>query len=127
MTLSAVLASFFGAALASLGMGGGSILILYLTVCLGLDQLKAQGINLVFFLPVAAAALFLHQKHGLIRWQPALSFAAPGCVGVFAGQKLALAVGSEPLGKLFGGFLLFIGLRELFAKEQPEDDQKHSS
>ena len=112
----AVAASFFAAIIGALGMGGGSVLIIYLTVYLGLEQLEAQGVNLVFFLPVAAVALVFHQKHGLIKWRTALPCTAIGLVGVYFGQKLAMYVGSSLLGKLFGGLLLIIGLRELFAK-----------
>jgi len=112
----ALAASFFGAVIGALGMGGGSVLIIYLTVYLGLEQLKAQGINLVFFLPVAAVALIFHHKHRLIKWRVALPCSAIGLVGVYFGTRLAMYAGSSLLGKLFGGFLLIIGLRELFAK-----------
>jgi len=112
----AVGASFLGAVIGALGMGGGSVLIIYLTAYLGLEQLAAQGINLVFFLPVAAVALIFHHKHSLIKWKVALLCAAVGLAGVYFGQMIAMRVGSELLQKLFGGFLLIIGLREIFAK-----------
>ena len=114
-------ASFLAAVLGALGMGGGSVLIIYLTAHLGLEQLEAQGINLVFFLPVAALALFFHQKNGLVRWRVALPCIALGLVGVYFGTKLAMHVDPSLLGKLFGGFLLTIGLREVFAKN-PQND-----
>ena len=113
----AIGASFLAAVIGALGMGGGSVLIIYLTAYLGLEQLAAQGINLIFFLPVAAVALIFHHKHGLIKWKVALPCAAVGLVGVYFGQMLAMRVGSELLQKLFGGFLLIIGLREVFAKK----------
>ncbi|MCL2857508.1 MAG: sulfite exporter TauE/SafE family protein [Oscillospiraceae bacterium] len=113
----AIGASFFAAVIGALGMGGGSVLIIYLTAYLGLEQLAAQGINLVFFLPVAAVALVAHHKHGLIKWQVALPCAVVGLAGVYFGQMLAMHVGSELLQKLFGGFLLIIGVREVFARE----------
>ena len=120
----AILAAFFGAVIGALGMGGGSVLIIYLTAYLGLEQLKAQGINLMFFLPVAAVALILHQRHGLIRWRVALPLAGLGLAGVYLGSRLALHIGSPLLGKLFGGFLLIIGLREVFAKEKIAQSEK---
>lgn len=113
----AVAASFLSAIIAALGMGGGSVLIIYLTAYLGLEQLAAQGINLVFFLPAAAVALIFHQKHGLVRWRVALPCALLGLVGVYFGQLFAMRVGSQMLGKFFGGFLLLIGIREVFAKK----------
>jgi hypothetical protein len=104
-------------------MGGGSVLIIYLTAYLGLEQLTAQGINLVFFLPVAALAVIAHHKHRLIKWKLALPFAALGLAGVYLGHIIAMRVGSALLGKLFGGFLLIIGLRELLAKSPEKQDK----
>ena len=120
----AVAASFLGAVIAALGMGGGSVLIIYLTAYLGLEQLAAQGINLVFFLPVAAVALISHHRHGLVKWRVALPLAAVGLAGVYFGQMLAMQVGSELLQKLFGGFLLIIGLREVFAKKPRDEGER---
>ncbi len=123
----AVLASFFGAVISALGMGGGGILLIYLTVYLGMSQLEAQGINLVFFLPVAAVALCVHAKHKLIRWKMVLPFVALGLPGVWLGAWLAQKVGSELLSKLFGGFLLIIGIRELSFKAPDKPDQNEQS
>ena len=111
------LAAFAGAALSALGMGGGGILILYLTLVAGMDQLAAQGINLVFFLPVAAVALLFHAKNKLVKWRVVLPCVALGLPGVWLGAKLAEYCGSELLSKLFGGFLLVIGIKELFSKK----------
>ena len=116
----AIGASFLAAVIGGMGMGGGSVLVIYLTAYLGLAQMQAQGINLIFFLPVAAVALFFHQKNRLIKWKLALPIAALGLVGVYFGVKLANHLGSDLLGKLFGGFLLIIGLREVFAKKAAE-------
>lgn len=121
-TALAIAASFFGAIISALGMGGGGILLIYLTTFLGMEQLQAQGINLVFFLPVAAVALFIHAKNKLVKWKVALPCVALGIVGVYFGTKLAMYIGSEMLGKLFGGFLLIIGAREVFSKPPEKKD-----
>jgi len=84
----ATAASFFGAVISALGMGGGGILLIYLTAYLGMSQLEAQGINLVFFLPVAAVALVIHAKHKLIRWKVVLPFVALGLPAVWLGRGL---------------------------------------
>lgn len=107
-------ASFLGAVLSALGMGGGGILLVYLTAYLGMEQQTAQGLNLIFFVPVAVVALCIHAKNKLIRWKIALPCVLVGLVGVWLGAKLAMSLDSQLLGKLFGGFLLLIGLRELF-------------
>ena len=52
--------------LSAFGIGGGSLLLIYLTSFAALDQHQAQGINLLYFLPAAAAALPAHHKNGLL-------------------------------------------------------------
>ena len=58
--------------LSAFGIGGGSLLLIYLTAFAALDQHQAQGINLLYFLPAAAAALPSHQKNGLLEKQAIL-------------------------------------------------------
>ena len=87
----------------AMGVGGGSILLLYLTAFAGCDQLSAQGINLVFFLPTALCAIIVHLKNGYVKWRSAL---ASAIFGVPRPSFLNFAV-----------FLLLIGVRELFGKK----------
>lgn len=116
------LASFFGAVLSALGMGGGGILLIYLTAYAGMPQQAAQGINLVFFLPVAAVAIWIHARSKLVRWRVAGPCILVGLGGVWLGSRIALGMDPQLLGKCFGGFLLAIGIRELLAK--PAAQQK---
>jgi uncharacterized membrane protein YfcA len=55
-----------------MGLGGGMVLIVYLTVFAGFSQLAAQGINLVFFIPIAIISLVLHTKNKLVEWKKAV-------------------------------------------------------
>ena len=82
--LTLVLCGLAGGVLGGMGMGGGTVLIPLLTL-FGVDQAAAQGINLVSFLPMAALALPVHAKSGLLRWEglvplvlSALAFSALG-------------------------------------------------
>ena len=47
------IAAFLTGILAAMGVGGGMILIVYLTFFVGVPQLSAQGINLIYFIPIA--------------------------------------------------------------------------
>lgn len=60
------LVGFFTGILSAWGIGGGTLLLLVMTLFLGVDQLSAQGINLLYFLPTAAMALAEHKKNGLL-------------------------------------------------------------
>ena len=110
------LAGFAG----GLGVGGGGILLLYLTAFLGTEQLSAQGINLLFFLPTAAAALFLHLKNGFVKWKTALFSIILGIPFVFFGFLIAESLDKTLLRLCFSVLLLFIGLRELLKKPPQE-------
>lgn len=109
-----IIASFLSGLMGSLGLGGGGVLLLYLTLVLHTDQLAAQGINLLFFLPIGGLAMALHAKNRLVAWRVVLPALLLGLPGVWAGSQLAGLMGSELLSKLFGGLLLVLGLRELF-------------
>lgn len=110
------LIGFFAGFAGGLGVGGGGILLLYLTAFTGTQQLSAQGINLLFFLPTAAAALFLHFKNGFVKWKTALFSVLFGIPAVFFGYFIAESIEKTFLRLCFSLFLLFIGAKEILRK-----------
>ena len=102
--------------LSGLGIGGGSLLILWLTLVLKMPQAEARGINLLFFLPSAAIACLFRWKQGTLPLRTVVPAAAAGCaaalLGTFASGYLDVLV----LKKLFGILLLLTGVRELCYK-----------
>lgn len=109
---------FFAGAAGGMGVGGGGILLLYLTAFAGTEQLSAQGINLVFFLPTAASALIMHIKNGFVKWRSAAIAVLCGIPGVFLGSYIAGSIDKTLLRGAFALLLLAIGLKELFRKEK---------
>ena len=61
-----VLAGAVTGVLSGFGIGGGSLLLIYMTNFAGVAQNLAQGINLLYFLPTAATSLPTHAKNGYI-------------------------------------------------------------
>ena len=102
-----ILAAFFSGLAGSLGLGGGGVLVLYLVLALGMPQLKAQGINLLFFIPCAVLSSIVYSFKKLIDWKTVLAAAAGGLPGVLLGSWLLRSM--DPLwpGKIFGAFLIF--------------------
>ncbi|MCM1578818.1 MAG: TSUP family transporter [Ruminococcus sp.] len=98
------------------------VLIIWLTVFSGVSQTEAQGINLIFFLPIALLSCILHRKNGLVKIKPLLPAIFTGIVGAAAGALLAQAVASEILGKCFSGFILAVGIKELLSAKGRERD-----
>ena len=60
MKWAALLAGLFSGVIGAMGLGGGAVLIIYLALFTDTAQLKAQGINLLFFIPIAAAAVIVY-------------------------------------------------------------------
>lgn len=102
--------------LSGLGIGGGSLLMLWLTMVLGMGHDAARGINLLFFLPSAAIACFFRWRQGAVTLGTVLPAVLAGCAAAalfsFLGTRMDLAL----LKKLFGGLLILTGIRELLYK-----------
>ena len=64
--IGAFLAGVATGILSGFGVGGGTLLLIYMTVWSGVPQTTAQGINLLYFLPTATMALPSHVKNGFI-------------------------------------------------------------
>ncbi len=119
------LAAFFSGAAASLGIGGGGILLLYLVLVLHEEQLVSQGINLLFFIPCGLVSIVMYTKKHLIEWKAAIPIIIGGVCGVGIGIWIASALQEDYLSKIFGGFLILLGLRELFSKQAQSVTQKN--
>lgn len=99
--------------LSGFGIGGGTILMVYLTLFTQLSQRAAQGINLLYFLPTAAAALIIHSKNHMISWKAVVPAVLAGCVAACISGFFASGLELVLLKRLFGGFLVVTGLMEL--------------
>lgn len=110
--------AFLTGIFASMGLGGGMVLIVYLTVFTGFSQLAAQGINLVFFIPIAIISLVLHTKNKLVEWKKAVPAVLWGTAAVIISAWLANRIEQSLLSKAFGIFLILMGLKELFFKSE---------
>ena len=103
--------------LSGFGIGGGSLLLLYLTLCAGVGQYRAGGVNLLYFLACAPAALISHRKNGLIE-REAVKFCVPaGVVTSVLAALFAARMETDLLRRAFGVFLLYVGAKELFRKK----------
>ena len=99
--------------LTGMGVGGGSLLILWLTLVSGFDQATARGINLLFFLPASAICCVCRLRQGKLKLRECLPAIVSGCIAAVLGSLAAASMNTELLRKPFGILLLATGLREL--------------
>ena len=113
----AVLAGAVTGILSGFGIGGGTLLLIYMTAFQDMDQHLAQGINLLYFLPAGLMALPSHLKNGFVEKKALLPAGGAGllCAGLAAWAATSLDV--EVLRKWFGAFLILVGVSEILGRK----------
>ena len=100
--------------LAGLGVGGGRLLMLWLTAVVNMDYAVAKTVNLLFFLPTALITTFSHKKQGSVDLRKILPAIICACISAGIFSRIGKYIDTTLLKKLFGGILILTGLRELF-------------
>lgn len=109
--------------LAGLGVGGGSLLILWLTLAVQMDYPQARFINLLFFIPAAVISSLFRWKQGSLNLKKVLPGILAGCVAAAICTWLGSRIETDLLKKFFGGLLLLTGVRELLYKQKSKTGQ----
>lgn len=102
--------------LSGLGIGGGSLLILWLTLILEMEQNTARTINLLFFIPAAVISCYYRKKQGILDMRKMLPAMAAGCAGAIVGTRLGISLDTFLLKKGFGILLIVTAIREILWK-----------
>jgi uncharacterized membrane protein YfcA len=100
--------------LSGLGVGGGSLLILWLTLIANMPQETARSINLMFFLPTALISSLFRWKKGTLQIKTILPAILGGVIAAVLFTWLSRYISSDALRMPFGVLLLATGMRELF-------------
>lgn len=122
--LAAVLVGLLTGVLSGFGVGGGTLLLLWLTLTQGIPQQQAAGVNLLYFTGCAIPALLGHRKSGMVEKSAAKWAAISGLPLCVLGAIAATLFDTTLLRRLFGGFLLVVGWRELCAKKPAHTAKK---
>ena len=102
--------------LAGIGVGGGSLLMVYLTLVLGMTHPEARLLNLLFFLPCAIISCFFRWRDGKLDFKKVLPAILAGCIAAGGFSYLSGFLDVALLKKLFGGLLIITGIKELMYK-----------
>lgn len=112
-----ILAGALTGILSGFGIGGGTLLLIYMTSFAGVPQNLAQGVNLLYFLPTAATALPAHVKNGYVDRAAARPAILAGLLGTALSAWAATGLDVQLLRRCFGVYLLYVGVTELFRKK----------
>lgn len=102
-----------GVASGLLGVGGGTLMVPFLTLAVGLTQHQAEATSLLVILPTAIAGTLALRRRGVGEAGVALRFGVVGAVGAVLGALLALALPASTLRLVFAGFVAIVGVRLL--------------
>jgi uncharacterized membrane protein YfcA len=103
------------AVLSGMGVGGGGLLVIYLTLFENTDQLIAQGANLAFFLFAGIASTAYSLKRKKIVWKTTLPLSISGALASILGSLAASNFEPNILRKIFGGMLILGGIGSLIS------------
>ena len=101
--------------LTNIGLGGGSILILLLTLFTNTPLREAQSANLLCFIPAAIISILSNSKSHLINYKNSIFFILFGCVGSIVGFLISKKLSVTFLKKVFAVFLLIICFFEIYS------------
>ena len=100
-----------GVASGLLGVGGGTIIVPFLTLALGFSQHSAEATSLLVILPTAVAGSLVLRRRGVGDLGLALRLGVVGAVGGVVGALLALVLPGSTLRLLFAVFVGLVGLQ----------------
>ena len=105
------------------GVGGGIVMVPAMLFFLSppiRDIKQAIGTSLVVIIPTAIMGAFKHYNPDPavtnIRWPVVFALAPTAIVGGYIGAWLTTQIRSDDLQRVFGGFIVLVGLRLLFFK-----------
>lgn len=110
----AVIGLVGGVASGLFGVGGGIIMVPGMALLLKTDMKLAVGTSLAVIIPTAITGVLKHHQLRQVDWWIAATLAPTAILGGFIGPWLTTKLASPELQRLFGGFLVLVGLRLLF-------------
>jgi len=110
----AIIFGIISGVVTGLGMGGGTILILLISLFMNVEQHIAQATNLVFFVPTSIAAIIINIKNNNIDYKLAGIISIFGIIGAIIGAVISQNITSNILRKCFAIFILLIGIYEIY-------------
>ncbi len=109
-----ILSGFLSGIFGSLGVGGGGVLIAFLTFFLEFSYKSAAGLNLLSFIPIALFSVIIYIKQNKVDLKKAFLMIVSGLVGAPIGVILNSVIDTSIISKILGAFFIAISIKSLF-------------
>lgn len=100
--------------LSGMGIGGGGLFVVYLSVVRNFPQLICQGINLAVFIFSSAFACGVNSKKRKLNFPLCIFLSVCGCVGALLGGGFAGMINDNVLRLVFGVFLIATSIISIY-------------
>ena len=124
--LTVVLISFLIAVLSGMGLGSGGLLVVFLTLLADVPQIRAQGINLLFFLFSSGASMLVHIRKRRLSFAVIALVSVAGLLGALPGSYAALLLPEKLVRTLFGSMLVLSGVTSLLRTKSGKKNEKNA-
>lgn len=98
------------------GVGGGIVMVPAMMYFMNLPIKQAIGTSLLVIIPTAVIGTYKHHAQGNVSWSIALSLIPTAVLGGFLGAWITAQISADNLKRLFGGFLILVGVRLLLLR-----------
>ena len=110
-----LLGLFAGTVSGIVGIGGGVIIVPALIFLFGFSQHIAQGTTLALLVPpIGLLAAYTYYKSGYVDFNVAIFVCVGFLIGGLLGAKISINLSNTILQKVFGSFIIVIGLYMVF-------------
>ena len=116
--MTGIIAGFLSGMIGAMGLGGGTVLLIYLAAFSGMEQMRAAGVNLLFFIPIATLSVIIYAIKKQIKWKTVALFALSGLGGAAVGALLTNFAGDKWTRLAFAALLIILGTKFLFTKKE---------
>jgi len=109
-----IIIAFLTGILSSMGFGGGTLLMIYLTQICGYDVSSAISINYLYYIPCAVLSVVMYLKSQMICLKPAIFLCIGAIIGSIIGVVISSHIDSNAIKNTFATFIVAAGVKELF-------------
>ena len=109
-----------------LGIGGGTFMVPFMVLALGVGQHAAEATSLLVVLPTSLVATYTLARRGAVDVRQSLKLGLMGAAGGVAGALIALALPADALRRVFGVFMLIVAARMLLGLWKTRGEASHA-